>query len=103
MGKSKRSEEGAAKTRKLQLRLDSSTEAAIRSRAAAAGLSMSAYVRSCCLEVKIRPVKPGLLYELNRIAHALNEIARRANAARGVDVAVLESLLEIEHEVLRLS
>lgn len=90
------------KTRVLHLRLDLATEVTIKSKAAEAGMSVSQYVRTCCCGSTIRSSNAALLYHLNRIANSLHEIAGQAQARRGVDLAVLQSLLAVEHMVMAL-
>jgi len=51
---------------------------------------------------KIKECK-HLAYELNKIGNNLNQIARKVNSQKGIDLLVLESLLRIEKKLERLA
>lgn len=93
------------KATQINLRLSESEAKAIRNRAQASGLSLSAYMRRCALSgnapspvLDARDLKP-LYTELrrcgnnvNQIAHALN--SRGANGASGIEVDRVLSSIE---------
>lgn len=77
------------KATQINLRLSESEAKAIRNRAQASGLSLSAYMRRCALSgnapspvLDARELKP-LYTELRRCGNNVNQIARALNA-RGV-------------------
>ena len=74
------------KATQINLRLSESEAKAIRNRAKASGLSLSAYMRQCALSgdapspiLDIRDLKP-LYTELRRCGNNVNQIARALNA-----------------------
>jgi hypothetical protein len=99
---------GERRTVHLGVQLTPSERADLESRAAAAGASLSQYVRELCLRrasdpatvggVRRNPQAKRLMFELSAIGNNLNQLARVANTTRH---AAQESELKAVIEVLK--
>jgi len=83
---------------KVEARMNESEYFQLRRMARAAGLSVAAFVRKCCLsneKVRIidREVIRDLYREINYIGHNINQITKLANIDKRID---LESLQRVE-------
>jgi antitoxin component of RelBE/YafQ-DinJ toxin-antitoxin module len=70
----------------------------------ATGLKRSEVIRQAILKGKVstKHIPREIAYELNRIGNNINQLAKQANKARAVDIAVLEELTIIEGQLQEL-
>ena len=73
---------------------------------AISGLTISAFIRHCVLDVKLRPRPPdtyaALLRELSAIGNNVNQIAYWANARKGVTDAEVQETSALVRQAWRL-
>ena len=94
----------------LSLRLTEEEKEKIREKAEQASLSISDYARAVLLSTKnIRRKQKmdceaikRLVYEINKIGVNLNQIARKINTSRDIDIQVLESLRNMEYALVEI-
>ena len=91
----------------LSLRLTEEEKEKIREKSEQAGMSISDYTRAILLssknvkrkqKINCEAVKM-LAYEINRIGVNINQIAKKINSTRDIDIQVLETLKNIEYEL----
>lgn len=88
----------------LHVRVSDTDKAAIRHQAAKAGMTLSAYVRSACLDLPPPDMArvaandeqtAALVYELNRIGVNLNQLTKQGYGGENITVALADTLEEI--------
>ena len=92
------------KTKRLNFRLDASTDAIIREKANAAGMRLTDYVIAsavCSRVISYEDIRP-LVGELKRIGNNLNQlvILAREGRIRTVDLAKVQQELSEMHQLL---
>lgn len=88
--------------RRLTVRLSEDEYLKVKEKAEAEGVTMADVVRRAVLRLKPRRIPEEcrrLRGELGRIGNNINQIARRVNKNREVDLLVLEELKKIEAQL----
>lgn len=96
-----------AKTIKLTIRVDEKEAEKIKENATKASMTVSEFLRRSALLTKVIRQKQCdelklLIYELNKIGNNLNQIARKVNTVREIDIDALERLKNIEYALYLL-
>ena len=78
----------------------------VEEKAAAAGMTVTQYIRRAVLKTRIAPKRgstdQALLVELNRVGTNLNQIARRVNAGRNLPSDFPDVLAEVSAAVKKV-
>jgi len=91
---------------KLTARVSEEEAQKIKENAIKAGITVSEFLRRSALNIKIKQKQCDelkyLTYEINRIGNNLNQISRKINTSREIDIEALERLKNIEYALYLL-
>lgn len=91
---------------KLTARVSEEEAQKIKENAIKAGITVSEFLRSSALNIKIKQKQCDelkmIVYEINKIGNNLNQIARKINSDRDIDIEALERLKNIEYALYLL-
>lgn len=95
------------RTRSIQVifRLDQQENAHLQQQAAAAGLSVAAFLRSLVMGMELIPRPPAewreVVRQLAAIGNNINQIARVANRSGAVNAAMVQQIQEAQAQIWR--
>ena len=91
---------------KISVRLTEQEHKRLKTNAAACALKMEPYIRKLIMGKEIRPRPPDeyvkLLCEINAIGNNINQIAHIANAQQYISEDKIETVLQMQNDIMRL-
>ena len=94
------------RTTAVLVRLSEKEKEHLKSQAAACALKMEPYIRKLIMGKEVRPRPPDeyvkLLREINAIGNNINQIAHIANAEQHISEDKIETVLQMQNDIMRL-
>jgi uncharacterized protein (DUF1778 family) len=103
VGRRKQTDQSERRSESVGFQVTPSERAELDERAAAAGVTLSEYVRAAALGYRLTakdPLREKALFELSAIGNNLNQLARHANMTEQIDPQELQNAMRLWREVV---